>query len=100
VPRPPKPWYADGAWRTDFGYRNRPLVRGPKNAETRLQAEKELLRLREEAQILRQQPAANTPFAVVVERFLEVYTGRPAAPHLDTCPQRFSILKARMLPLA
>jgi integrase len=78
VPRPPRPWYADGAWRTDFGHRNRVLVRGPKDPDTKLEAEKELLRLREEVQLLQRRPAANTPFAVVVERFLEAYAGRPA----------------------
>ncbi len=80
MPRPPKPWYADGAWRTDFGRRNRVLVRGPQSPETRLRAEKELLRLREEAQLLRHRPAADTPFAAVVERFLAAYAGRPAYP--------------------
>jgi integrase len=76
--RPPKPWYGHGAWRTDFGQRNRVLLAGPKNADTKLQAEKELLRLREEALQLRQPPGLNTPFGVVVERFLDEYVGRPA----------------------
>ncbi len=81
--RPPRPWYADGAWRTDFGSRNRVLVRGPENDDTKLQAEKELLRLREEAKLLQRMPAADTPFAVVVERFLSTYVGRPA--YQDFC---------------
>lgn len=76
--RPPRPWFADGAWRTDFGCRNRILVRGPENEDTKFQAEKELLRLREEARLLQKMPAADTPFAVVVERFLATYAGRPA----------------------
>lgn len=76
--RTPRPWYADGAWRTDFGYRNRSLVRGPKNAETKLQAEKELIRIQEDEQQFRAGPSGNTHFAVVVERFLERYAGRPA----------------------
>jgi len=77
--RPPKPYYSRNAWRTDFaGVKNRVLVRGPQNAETRFQAEKELLRLREEARLFRQCPTLETPFAVVVEQFLENYAGRPA----------------------
>src|SRR5205085_586161 len=76
---PPKPYYTRNAWRTDFGgVKNRVLVRGPKNAETSLQADRELLRLREEASLFRQCPGLNTPFAVVVERFLANYAGRPA----------------------
>jgi integrase len=78
VARHPKPWYSRGAWRTDFGGdRNRVLVAGPKDPETRLRAEKELLRLREEARLLRDCPQLDTPFAVVVERFLAEYEGRP-----------------------
>jgi hypothetical protein len=38
------------AWRTDLGgIRNRILIQGPKNPDTRLLADKELVRLREEA---------------------------------------------------
>jgi hypothetical protein len=77
--RPPRPWYSHGAWYTDFGRRNRLLIRGPKDEATRLLAEKALLRLREEAQVLaRAAGGAETPFAVVVERFLDAYAGRPA----------------------
>jgi integrase len=77
--RPPKPYHSRGAWRTDFGgAKNRVLVRGPENAETRLQAEEELLKLRKEANLLRQPASANTPFGVVVEQFLDAYDGRPA----------------------
>src|SRR4051794_17222646 len=77
--RPPKPYYTRNAWRTDFGgVKNRVLVRGPKNAETRLQAERELLRLREAARLFQQCPAMETPFAIVVDQFLENYAGRPA----------------------
>jgi integrase len=76
--RTPKPWYSRGAWRTDFGgERNRVLISGPKNAETRLQAEKELLKLREENRLLRDNPGLDTPFAVVVEGFLAEYEDRP-----------------------
>src|SRR3954447_8937017 len=76
--RPPKSWYDRGAWRTDFGgERNRVLIYGPENPEMRLQAEKELIRLREEARLVRGCPALETPFAVVVERFLESHAGRP-----------------------
>ncbi len=77
--RPPKPYYTRNAWRTDFGgIKNRVLVRGPEDAQTRFQAEKELLRLREEAQLFQQSPGLNTPFAVVVEQFLANYASRPA----------------------
>ncbi len=77
--RPPKAYYNRGAWRTDFGgVRNRVLVRGVKNADTKLQAEKELLRLREEASLLQHSPGLNAPFVAVVERFLADYVGRPA----------------------
>jgi integrase len=77
--RPPKAYHSRGAWRTDFnGVKNRVLVRGPKNAETRLKADKELLRLREEARLVQQLPGLDTPFAVVVEQFLAAYAGRPA----------------------
>jgi integrase len=84
VARSPKPWYSRGAWRTDFGgQRNRVLIAGPKTAETRLQAEKALLALREEARLLRDLPQLDTPFAVVVERFLAEYEGRPV--YTDFC---------------
>jgi len=77
--RIPRPWYADGAWRTDFGgIRNRILIQGPKNPDTRLLADKELVRLREEAKMLKQCSGMNTPVAAVVERFLEGYVGRVA----------------------
>jgi integrase len=77
--RPSKPYYTRGAWRSDFGgVKNRVLTRGPRNAETRLRAEEELLRLRKEASALRQPPGGDTPFGVVAERFLENYAGRPA----------------------
>lgn len=77
--RPPRPWYADGAWRTDFGgIRNRILIQDAENPDTKLQAEKELLRLREEAKLLQKMPAVDTAFAIVVERFLAAYVGRPA----------------------
>lgn len=75
--RPPKAYYTRGAWRSDFGgIKNRVLVHGPKNADTKLQAEKELIRLREEACLLQQSPGLNTPFVTVVERFLATYVGR------------------------
>jgi hypothetical protein len=78
VARTPKPWYSRGAWRTDFGgERNHVLIASPKNAETRLQAEKELLKLHEESGLLRGNPGMETPFAVVVERFLAEYEDRP-----------------------
>jgi integrase len=77
--RPPKPYYARGAWRSDFaGIKNCVLLRGPKNADTRLLADKELLKLREEAKILQQHTGMSMPFASVVEQFLECYVGRPA----------------------
>ncbi|CAN5714049.1 hypothetical protein BH23PLA1_BH23PLA1_37660 [soil metagenome] len=75
--RPPKPWYARGAWRTDFGgERNKVLVNGPESAETKLQAERALLELREQARVLRDHPGMDTPIAVVVERFLDEYKDR------------------------
>jgi hypothetical protein len=52
------------------------LVVGSKNAETKLQAEKALLELREEARVLRDHPGGNTSIAVVVERFLDEYVDR------------------------
>lgn len=74
--RPAKPWYARGAWRTDFaGERNKVLVLGPKNADTKLLAEKALLELRQQARLLIDHPGMDTPIAVVVERFLDEYTG-------------------------
>ena len=77
--RPPRPWHSRGVWYTDFGRRNRLLIRGPKDAATRLLAEKALLQMREEVQLLaRTGGGADTPFAIVVERFLEAYAGRPA----------------------
>ena len=73
--RPAKPWYDRGAWRTDFaGERNKVLVLGPKNADTKLLAEKALLELRQQAKLLNDHPAMDTPIAVVVERFLDEYT--------------------------
>src|SRR4051794_37869356 len=78
VARTPRPWYSRGAWRTDFGgERNRVLIAGPKSAETRMQAEKALLAIREKAGLLRDHPRLDPPFAVVVERFLAEYEGRP-----------------------
>jgi site-specific recombinase XerD len=75
--RPPRPWYARGAWRTDFGgERNKVLVIGPKNSETKLRAEKALLELREQVKLLHNHPGMNTPIAVVVERFLDDYVDR------------------------
>jgi integrase len=75
--RPAKPWYDRGAWRTDFaGERNKVLVQGPKNADTKLLAEKALLELRQQAKLLNDHPAMDTPIAVVVERFLDEYTDR------------------------
>jgi hypothetical protein len=75
--RPAKPWYARGAWRTDFaGERNKVLVRGPKNAETKLQAERALLELRMQVDLLNHHAGMDTPIAVVVERFLAEYTDR------------------------
>jgi integrase len=75
--RPPKPWYARGAWRTDFGgERNKVLITGPRNSDTKLQAEKALLGLREQVQVLHHHPGMNTPIAVVVERFLDEYADR------------------------
>jgi integrase len=50
--------------------------RGPKNAETKLQAEKALLELREQVKLLNDHPGMDTPIAVVVERFLDEYTDR------------------------
>ena len=77
--RPPKPRYEDGAWRTDFGgIRRRILIKGPKNDATSLQAEKELLRLREEARLFDNHGNMDTLFGVVVEEFLDDYVGRPA----------------------
>lgn len=79
MPRPPSPYYSRGAWRSDFGgVKNRILVRGEKNEDTELQAEEELLRLRKEDRLVHLNPSVNTPFAVVVERFLAKYVGRPA----------------------
>ena len=75
--RPAKPWYARGAWRTDFaGERNKVLVLGPKNADTKLLPEKALLELRQRAKLMNDQPGVDTPIAVVVERFLHEYTDR------------------------
>ena len=75
--RPAKPWYDRGAWRTDFaGERNKVLVLGPKNADTKLLAEKALLELRQHAKLLNDHPGMETPIAVVVERFLDEYTDR------------------------
>ena len=75
MPRIPRPWYAIGAWRTDFGnFRNRVLFRGPEDVDTRFLAEKELLRLREEAKLFQNQSGMNTPFGQVVEQFLEDYS--------------------------
>jgi integrase len=75
--RPAKPWYDRGAWRTDFaGESNKVLVQGPKNADTKLLAEKALLELRQQAKLLNDHPAMDTPIAVVVERFLDEYTDR------------------------
>lgn len=75
--RPAKPWYDRGAWRTDFaGERNKVLFQGPKNADTKLLAEKALLELRQQAKLLTEHPAMDTPIAVVVERFLDEYTDR------------------------
>src|SRR5262249_9793690 len=75
--RTPKPWYARGAWRTDFGgERNKVLVVGPENAETKLRAEKALLELREQVRLLNDHPGMDTPIAVVIERFLDEYTDR------------------------
>jgi hypothetical protein len=74
--RPAKPWYARGALRTDFaGERNKVLVLGPKNADTKLLAEKALLELREQAKLLHDHPGMETAIAVVVERFLDVTAG-------------------------
>ena len=74
--RPAKPWYDRGAWRTDFAdERNKILVQGPKNADTKLLAEKALLELRQQAKLLTDHPGMETPIAVVVERFLDGYTG-------------------------
>jgi hypothetical protein len=75
--RPPRPWYARGAWRTDFGgERNKVLVTGPKNSETKLLAEKALLELREQVKLLHDHPGMNTPIAMLVERFLNDYANR------------------------
>ena len=75
--RPPRPWYARGAWRTDFaGERNKVLVAGPKNSDTKLQAEKALLALREQARLIASHPGGETPIAVVAERFLSDYRDR------------------------
>jgi hypothetical protein len=75
--RPPRPWYARGAWRTDFGgERNKVLVTGPKNSETKLQAEKALLELRGQVKLLPDHPGMYTPMAAVVERFLDEYADR------------------------
>jgi integrase len=113
VARPPKPWYDRGAWRTDFGgERNRVLVYGPDNPDTRLQAEKELVRLREEARLVRACPALETPFASVVERFLEAHSDRPvytdysnelhwfmgAAPTADPDPARAKSKRGKNQP--
>lgn len=79
MPRIPRPWYADGAWRTDLGnVRNRVLIRGPEDADTRFLAEKELLRLREEAKLFQRHAGMHTPFGMVVEQFLADYVGRPS----------------------
>ncbi len=69
--RPAKPWYARGAWRTDSaGERNKVLVLGPKNVDTKLLAEKALVELRQQAKLLNDHPGMDTTIAVVVERFL------------------------------
>src|SRR5262245_998442 len=79
MPRPPKPYYARGAWRSDFGgVKNRVLARGPDDDDTRLRAEEELLKLRKEASLLGRNAGGDTPFGVVAERFLDAYQGRPA----------------------
>ena len=73
--RPARPWHARGAWRTDFaGERNKVLVLGPKNADSKFLAEKALLELREQTKLLNDHPGMETPIAVVVERFLDEYT--------------------------
>lgn len=76
--RPPKPRYWRSGYYTDFGFRNRLLVSGPEDAATKLLAEKELIKLREEARLLTEHRAADTPLAIVVEAFLDTYVGRPA----------------------
>src|SRR4051812_3845427 len=77
--RPPKPYYTRNAWRTAFGgEKTRALAGGPKTPDTRPRGEKDPPRRREGARLFQQCPALETPFAIVVEQFLENYAGRPA----------------------
>lgn len=78
MPRPPKPWYWRGGWYTEFDGGRRLLLEGPKNPDTQLQAEQELLKLRQESRLLNERRGAETHFGVVAERFLNEYIGRPA----------------------